>query len=240
MTRTSYLNSGGGARHTACCSAGLITLLKRKGAEFSVKRQQPLTGAAIRPRFRYAGVRFPTNLGFLSTLMWDGRESRHRAREYHPQYRSAARTAHQAVSLPPLRVGCSSRAGVQDIVNFETALRAAGLSTSRRLSERRQSNGGPAALASQRFFIGINDSFPASLASIPPEQPSIPIFQPVQAWTNSRTPSRPALPGDNAIQFKPITISGVAGINDVAGLPRHSRVRAERPPNAGTIPSRHR
>ena len=60
-----------------------------------------------------------------------------------------------------------------------------------------------------------------ALGSIPRERRSTPnIFSLFNAWTNSRTPSRASIARGQALfNSKPITISGVAGINDVAGLP---------------------
>jgi len=76
-------------------------------------------------------------------------------------------------------------------------------------------------LASQEFFIGINDSFPASFGLNPTGAPFNPnIFNLFDAWNNSRSSARASIArGQVIFNSKPITISGVAGINDVSGLP---------------------
>jgi cytochrome c peroxidase len=83
-----------------------------------------------------------------------------------------------------------------------------------------RATGGPVALASQPFFIGINNPFPASFCFNPTGAPFNPdIFNTFNSWTNSRTPSRAGIARGQALfNSKPITISGVAGINDVTGL----------------------
>ena len=84
-----------------------------------------------------------------------------------------------------------------------------------------RATGGPVALASQPFFIGINDSFPASFEFNPTGAPFNPdIFNLFNAWTNSPSSSRASIARGQAVfNSKPITISGVAGINDVPGPP---------------------
>ena len=65
-------------------------------------------------------------------------------------------------------------------------------------------SGGPVALASQPFFIGINDSFPASFGFNPTGAAFDPnIFSLFNAWTNSRySLSRQHCPRSGAIQFE--------------------------------------
>jgi cytochrome c peroxidase len=107
-------------------------------------------------------------------------------------------------------------------VDFETALRTAqAFDFKAGLLNNGSATGGPVALASQPFFIGINDSFPASFGFNPTGAAFDPnIFSLFNAWTNSRYASRASIARGQALfNSKPITISGVAGINDVAGLP---------------------
>lgn len=107
-------------------------------------------------------------------------------------------------------------------MSFETALRTAqAFDYQAGLLNDSRATGGPVALASQPFFIGINDSFPASFGFNPARAPFNPnIFNLFNAWTNSRSRSRASIARGQAIfNSKPITISGVAGINDVLGLP---------------------
>ena len=168
-----------------------------------------------------------TNLGFLSTLMWDGRESTPPSTQkitYPNTGQLLADLAHQAMyaTTGHAQGAVPTPAQVQDIVNFETALRTAQAFDFKAgfLNDGR-ATGGPVALASQPFFIGINDSFPASFGFNPTGAAFDPnIFSLFNAWANSRTPSRASIARGQALfNSKPITISGVAGINDVAGLP---------------------
>jgi hypothetical protein len=107
-------------------------------------------------------------------------------------------------------------------VNFETALRTAqAFDFKAGLLNDGRETGGPVALASQPFFIGINDSFPASFRFNPTGAAFDPnIFSLFGAWMNSRYASRASIARGQALfNSKPVTISGVAGKNDVAGLP---------------------
>jgi cytochrome c peroxidase len=168
-----------------------------------------------------------TNLKFLSTLMWDGRESTPPSTQkitYPDTGQLLADLAHQAMDAttghaqgaPP------TTEQILDIVNFETTLRTAQAIDKRAgFLNGDRATGGPVALASQEFFIGINDSFPASFGFNPTGAPFNPnIFNLFDAWKNSRSPARASIArGQATFNSKPITISGVAGINDVAGLP---------------------
>jgi cytochrome c peroxidase len=168
-----------------------------------------------------------TNLTFLSTLMWDGRESTPPSTQkitYPDTGQLLADLAHQAMDAttghaqgaPP------TAAQIQDIVSFETSLRTAQAIDNRAgLLNSGRATGGPVALASQEFFVGINDSFPASFGFNPTGSAFNPnIFNLYDAWKNSRSSARASIARGQALfNSKPITISGVAGINDVTGLP---------------------
>ena len=84
--------------------------------------------------------------------------------------------------------------------------------------------GGPAALSSQPFFIGVNDSFPSSFHLNPSGAPFNPaIFDLFNAWVNSPDPARARIARGQAVfNSKPINITGVAGINDALGMPSFS------------------
>ncbi len=168
-----------------------------------------------------------TNLQFLSTLMWDGRESTPPDTQkitYPNTGQLLADLAHQAIDATTGHAQgvTPTPAQIQDIVNFETALRTAqAFDYQAGLLNDSRATGGPVALASQPFFIGINDSFPASFGFNPTGALFNPnVFNLFNAWTNSRSPSRASIArGQVVFNSKPITISGVAGINDVSGLP---------------------
>lgn len=168
-----------------------------------------------------------TNLNFLSTVMSDGRESTPPSTQKitYPDPGSAllADLAHQAIDATTghAQGAIPSPAQVQDIVDFETALRTAqAIDYFAGFLNDDGATGGPVALASQQFFIGINDSFPASFGLNPTGAAFNPkIFNLYDAWANSLGRRASIARGQALFNSKPITISGVAGINDVAGLP---------------------
>ena len=211
-------------------SRGLIrvALSVPEGAEFTVQSVSNPYGCSNTSTLSMYRRPLPaTNLGFLSTLMWDGRESTPPSTQkitYPDTGQLLADLAHQAVDAttghaqgaPP------TLAQIQDIVNFETALRTAQAIDNRAgFLNGGRATGGPVTLASQEFFIGINDSFPASFGLNPTGAPFNPnIFNLFDAWNNSRSSARASIArGQVIFNSKPITISGVAGINDVSGLP---------------------
>ena len=168
-----------------------------------------------------------TNLAFLSTVMWDGRESTPPTTQkitYPNTGQLLADLAQQAIDATTghAQGATPTAAEVQDIVNFETSLRTAQAYDYRAGAlNANGATGGPVALASQPFFVGINDSFPASFGFNPTGAPFNPnIFNLFGAWASSPSAARASIArGEALFNSKPITISGVAGINDVVGLP---------------------
>lgn len=160
-----------------------------------------------------------TNLNALSTVMWDGRESSSQtgttpinSGNYPASLLSDL--AHQAMdaTMGHAQGVKPTDAQIQDIVDFETSLRTAQAFAygAGSLSDD-GATGGPAALAAQPFFIGINDAFTAGF------DPKI--FNLFNAWTGSRQPHQASIARGQAVfNSKPITIIGVAGINDVLGM----------------------
>jgi cytochrome c peroxidase len=168
-----------------------------------------------------------TNLEFLSTLMWDGRESTPPTTQkitYPNTGQLLVDLAQQAIDATTIHAqgAVPTAAQVQDIVNFETSLRTAQAYDYRAGAlNANGATGGPVTLGSQPFFVGINDSFPPSFGLNPTGAPFSPnIFNLFTAWVNSQSSSRASIArGEALFNSKPITISGVAGINDVVGLP---------------------
>jgi len=170
-----------------------------------------------------------TNLKFLSTVMFDGRESSPQTGTQKITYATnpgdlLADLAHQAIDATTGHAQAATPPTpqqVQDIVNFETQLRTAQAIDFRAgFLNASGASGGPLALASQPFFIGINDSFPPSFHFNPSGAPFNPaIFALFDAWTGSHNPARASIARGQAVfNSKPINITGVAGINDVLGL----------------------
>lgn len=177
-----------------------------------------------------------TNLPFLSTVMWDGRESTPltgTTKIVYANYPGSLQSdlAHQSLDATLTHAqGNGTRptpAEQLEIVNFEMALFTAqslGFFTGPLNSA--GGVGGPAPLATLPFFISINSSIHALLPS-GPEQPgglitpgdsqfTSNIFNLYDVW--SALPSydfRASVARGQAIfNTKPITITGVAGIND--------------------------
>jgi cytochrome c peroxidase len=154
-----------------------------------------------------------TNLGFLSTIMWDGRE---------PNLASQAVDAtlgHAQATTAP------TSAQQQQIVNFESGVFTAQLFDNKaRFLDGDDAAGGPVALQKQLggFFIGINDP----LGLNPKGTPFTPaIFDLYQAWRNiggsgdEAAYRRSVARGEDLFNNTRINITGVAGLNDVLNQP---------------------
>jgi cytochrome c peroxidase len=165
------------------------------------------------------------NLRFLNTVMWDGRESTPAPTEKitSANYPAAllADLAHQAldaVSGHAQGTIVLSDAQQQAIASFEMGLTTAqSLDFSTGSLTAQGAKGGPGNLASQTFFIGVNDP----LGQNPTNAPfTSKIFDLYDAWVNSRQSDRAAVARGQAIfNSKPIAITGVAGLNDATGQP---------------------
>jgi hypothetical protein len=170
-----------------------------------------------------------TNLKFLSTVMWDGRESAAQTGTQKISYATnpadlIADLTHQAIDATTIHAQGANpptAAQLQDIVNFETSLRTAqAIDFQAGMLNSNGATAGPLGLASQPFYIGINDSFPPNFGFNPFPAPFNPtIFTLFTAWQNSMLPSRASIArGEALFNSKPINITNVAGINDVLGL----------------------
>lgn len=170
-----------------------------------------------------------TNLNALTTLMWDGRESSLQTGTTpinSGNYPSSllANLAHQAMDATTghAQGAVPSAAQIQDIVDFEASLRTTqAFANGVGRLDADGAAGGPEAYAAQPFFVGINDSFPKSFGFNPTGADfDSKVFNLFDAWSNSKQPHRASIARGQALfASKAITISGVAGINDVAGLP---------------------
>jgi hypothetical protein len=180
-----------------------------------------------------------TNLRFLSTVMWDGRESTppSTAKITYPTVTNGmspadallfdlahqsldATLGHEQATSPP------TPQQQQAIVNFETGLFTAQVFDNRAgLLSQDGAIGGPQQLAAQFFFIGINDSFPATFGFNPTEAAFTPaIFNLFQAWSKSPAAGRTlhmraSIAREALFNEKSIQIFGVAGLNDTLNTP---------------------
>jgi cytochrome c peroxidase len=149
-----------------------------------------------------------TNLGFLSTIMWDGREHSLTSQAVdatlgHAQANAAPNAFQQA-----------------QIVAFETDLFTA-QSVDKKAGRLNDDNatGGPIALSLQlpKFFIGVNDP----LGLNPTGQPFNPnIFDLYRPWLGAPNDDlrRSIALGEEAFNTTKINITGVAGLNDVLNV----------------------
>jgi cytochrome c peroxidase len=166
-----------------------------------------------------------TNLQFLSAVMWDGRES------------STTTSIHQDLmqQSDDATMGHAQAAGhltdqeKEAIVAFET-----GLFTAQAVSEHAGSlrahgaTGGPIALSTEPFFIGVNDPVGLNPTGAAFDARAFTLFN---AWMNASDPvrdisraRRAVARGQEVFNTKPIVLTGVAGLNN------------QRFPNGVTVP----
>jgi len=176
-----------------------------------------------------------TNLKFLSGVMWDGRETvkgESIAMDLMQQAQDA--TAGHAEGTTAL-----SDAQLAQIVAFESALTTAQASDEQAGAlDAKGASGGPGALASRQFFIGINDPLGGNPtgAAFNPE-----VFTEFASWANlpgndpTSETRRSIARGEEIFNSRPIVITGVAGINDQPGLStvNGSCTTCHSTPNAG-------
>lgn len=152
------------------------------------------------------------NLRFLTTVMWDGRESHKGSTlaQNLAQQAVDATTGHAEGTVP-------SDTQVQQIVNAEMSLTTA---------QFRDTNagklgsdtvfGGPDWLAKQAFYVGINDALGGDPQGKPFNNVAFTMFD---AWAGSPDAYKQSvLRGQTLFNTLPITITGVAGLNDLPGL----------------------
>ena len=179
-----------------------------------------------------------TNLKFLSTVMWDGRETfANQTIHFDLSHQADGATQGHAQSSNPL-----TSAQQESIVNFETGLFTAQLhdDNAKTLSAA-GANGGPKSLSSQDFYVGINDLFGDSMTQKPFNPVVFDIFD---AWKGSKgggtNDARAAVArGQELFNTKPFRISGVSGINDEPAFGSPSFVNGtcttcHNTPNAGS------
>jgi cytochrome c peroxidase len=176
-----------------------------------------------------------TNLRFLSTVMFDGRESSASTGTTKILYSNYPNSllddlAHQSLDATKGHAeGDGTRptpAEQQEIVNFEMALSTAQAIGNRTgVLDAQGANGRPIPLATQPFFISINSSVhflfpqfeqPGGLVTPGDGQFTSAIFDTFDAWATLpyADPRAAVARGQAIFNSKPINITGVAGIND--------------------------
>jgi cytochrome c peroxidase len=156
-----------------------------------------------------------TNLGFLSAIMWDGRE---------PSLSSQATDAtlgHAQASTPP------TAAQVAEIVAFESGIFAAQVFDNRADNLAADGTaGGPVALSLQlpNFYIGVNDPLGNNPHPIPFTSQIFDLYRPWLApGRDENTAKRQSIArGEEVFNNTNINITGVSGLNDdlkIASIP---------------------
>ncbi len=170
-----------------------------------------------------------TNLGFLTGIMWDVRET---VAPFLPPMDAGMYDADLVASLKHQAIdatlghaqGAASPSDDQlaQIVQFEMGLTTAQVSDDRAgfLNED-DALGGPRILANQRFYIGINDTLGADPTGAAFDPVSMTLFA---AWADARSLGNPGgseresiARGEELFNSKPIEITGVGGLNDALG-----------------------
>lgn len=189
------------------------------GAEFTLETVEDPYGFASAKELSLFRRPLPTtNLKFLSTVMWDGRES------------LAGQTLHDNLSHQANSATRGHAQSARDltpdehdqIVAFEKSLFTAQVFDNAATKvDAEGAQAGPDTLASQDFFIGINDP----LGNNPTGKTFDPnAFHLFDAWANlvgtdaTAEARRAAARGQALFNTKPISIAGVKGLNDELGL----------------------
>jgi hypothetical protein len=160
-----------------------------------------------------------TNLPFLTTVMWDGRES-FKGQSLNFDLSDQALGAilgHAQGAEPP------TNDQIAAIVNFEMSnFTTQSFDTRAGNLDAHGATGGPLALSKQKFFVGINDPLGADPAGFNPAA-----FSLFDEWSNAdgalrnrwSDDARASIArGQTLFNTLPITITGVAGLNDLPGM----------------------
>ncbi|HWD92026.1 MAG TPA: hypothetical protein VG938_06720 [Verrucomicrobiae bacterium] len=160
-----------------------------------------------------------TNLRFLTTVMWDGRESAPNAELQTNLIQQALDATQGHAQL----AGTLSQSQLNDIVSFEIALTTAQVSDSRAGKlDADGARGGPILLQREPFFVGINDPLGGN--------PSQAAFNPVavtlfDVWTNqseyeAHAAGRAAVArGEQLFNSRVFSVTNVGGLNDRLSMP---------------------
>ena len=168
-----------------------------------------------------------TNLKFLSGVMWDARESTPPSTQkitgpadlqVDLAHQAMDAVAGHAQGATPLSAQLQ-----QQIVAFETNLYTAqAFDCSARDHTEFGATGGPNAVASQQFYIGINDPLGGNPTGAPFTST---IFNLFKSWANTPgfgASARASVSrGEVVFNTKPINITGVAGLNDTLNAHCH-------------------
>ena len=201
------------------------------GAEFALVRVDDPYGYASAAELSLFRRPLPsTNLRFLTTVMWDGRESlasmgtvpilstaspdvNAAALIFDLKHQANDATLTHAQGAMPL-----TDEQAEAIVGFELNLATAQQKVHHTGElDAQGAAGGPAYVALQPFYVTINDVLGADTSGAPFNPDSMTLFS---AWAGSRKPERASVArGAKLFGTKTIVITGVGGLNDALGQP---------------------
>lgn len=164
-----------------------------------------------------------TNLSFLSAAMWDGRETILDTAKHIDLNASLTRQSNDATRGHAEGARDLTDTERQNIVNFETKLFTTQVFDDQagRL-DAKGAAGGPEALSTQEFFIGINDPLGLNPTGKTFDPSAMTLYSPWQNLTGEgeRTEARRAVArGQQLFNTKRINIVGVNGLNDNLSVP---------------------
>jgi hypothetical protein len=146
-----------------------------------------------------------TNLRFVTTVMWDGRETAHGE-----ALEAALRQQAIDATLSHAQASSAPASDVLDAIVGEELGSIFAQRVHKDAGDLRANGGrgGPAVLSSQAFHVGINSG-----ASFDPH-----VFDLFDAWKNDSNPARAAIArGQTIFNERHFTIRGVSGLNDESG-----------------------
>ena len=157
-----------------------------------------------------------TNLNFLATVMWDGRET-FAGQSVHFDLSDQANSATlgHAAAINPLTLDQRNA-----IVRFETSLYTAqAVDNAGGVLDAQRGLGGPLALSHQPFYVGINDVLSPGF-----DRRVFTLFDGWRDLTSAErdpyTAARAAIyRGQEIFNTRPFIVRGVRGVNDALGIP---------------------
>ena len=203
------------------------------GAEFTLDAVDDPYGFASAAQLSLFRRPLPaTNLGYLSAVMWDGRET---AGAFVPPMDAGAQQANLVASLRSQALHAiaghaegaipPSEDDLEEIVAFEIGLTTAQVRDDRAgLLNADDALGGPRILANQRYYIGINDTLGGNPTGAPFDPAAMGLFN---AWDAPAVPATVAgvrqaraavARGEQLFNTRVFQITGVGGLNDALGI----------------------
>ena len=196
-------------------------------AEFElVSVEDPYGFASARELSLFRRPLAVTNLRFLSTVMWDGRETFRdpaSSNGFATLHFDLAHQANDATTGHAQAARQLTAAEQEAIISFEMQVHTAQVWDLQAGSLRAaQAQGGPELLVGQEFYWGINDPLGADPTGRPFDPTVFTLYDP---WQSSSHPAggqraaRAAIArGQEIFNHKPLAIVGVSGLNDELGV----------------------